>query len=46
MNCCGVVRDMRRSGTSGSLLNWAILPRTGRYWLETSSGGATMRKKK
>ena len=27
---------------SGSLLNWAILPNTGRYWFETSSGGATI----
>ena len=34
-----------RSGTSGSFENCAILPSTGRYWFETSSGGATMRKK-
>ena len=30
---------------SVSLLNCAILPNTGRYWFETSSGGATIRKK-
>ena len=32
------------SGTCGSFPNWAILPNTGRYWFETSRGGATMRK--
>jgi hypothetical protein len=41
----GVSSCVSRSGTSGSLANWAILPSTGRYWLLTSSGGATMRKK-
>src|SRR6185437_2438163 len=45
-NCFGSVSAIRRCGTSDSLLNWAILPSTGRYWLDTSSGGATMRKKK
>ena len=41
----GLPISFSASGTSGSLANWAIFPRTGRYWLDTSSGGATMRKK-
>ena len=32
-------------GDVGSLANCAIFPSTGRYWLDTSSGGATIRKK-
>src|ERR1019366_6865576 len=46
MNSAGCEMLSRRSGTSVSFENCAILPSTGRYWLETSSGGATMRKKK
>jgi hypothetical protein len=41
----GEVRAASRSEMSGSLANCAMRPSTGRYWLETSSGGATMRKK-
>src|SRR5690606_12516273 len=37
--------DESRPGTSGSFANCAIFPSTGRYWFETSRGGATMRKK-
>jgi len=44
-NSFGVAIMASFAGTSGSLANWAILPSTGRYWLETSSGGATIRKK-
>ena len=32
------------SGTPGSLASWAILPSVGRYWLDISLGGATIRK--
>ena len=42
-NSFGVAIMASFAGTSGSLANWAILPSTGRYWLETSSGGATIK---
>ena len=44
MNCAGSVSPSNRSGTSDSFENCAILPSTGKYWFDTSSGGATMRK--
>ena len=46
MNSRGCFSFSKRSGTSDSLENCAIFPSTGRYWFDTSSGGATMRKKK
>src|SRR5579884_3516358 len=44
-NSCGVRSLASFSGTSASFANCAILPSTGRYWFETSRGGATIRKK-
>ena len=44
-NSSGERTASSRAGSSGSLANCASLPSSGRYWLFTSSGGATMRKK-